>query len=163
MELQFNNAIVDFFPDVATTLRRYIQYPGKYEAGGILLGNYIPSENRYIITEATCPSFWDKRGPNSFIRNKKAAQKIINKRWTESSGTINYLGEWHTHGCDVPTPSNTDIELIQSLYRDKSNVWPNIILIILGRIACYVGVGSDSGNVLENKYITGDNYASIFN
>ena len=57
MELQFNNAIVDFFPDVAATLRRYIQYPGKYEAGGILLGNYIPSENRYIITEATCPSF----------------------------------------------------------------------------------------------------------
>lgn len=165
MRIQFEDAIVDLSPHVCHTIYKYVQHGSLPESGGILLGKYLPSEKMYFITEATTPSFGDKWGPAFFIRQKHSAQRIINKRWKDSNGQINYLGEWHTHGCDVPVPSETDKNLIRTIYNDRSNVWPNIIMIILGRKSCYIGIslGSSNGEIAEYKYIEGDDYALIFN
>lgn len=51
----------------------------------------------------------------------------------ESDGKINYLGEWHTHGCKNPRPSITDKQLLKMIISDQSNVWNEIFMFILGR------------------------------
>lgn len=165
MRIQFKETIVDLSPQVCRTIYKYVQHGNLPESGGILLGKYLPNERMYFVTEATTPSFWDKCGYTFFIRRKSTAQKIINKRWKESLGQINYLGEWHTHGCDVPVPSETDRNLIRTILRDASNVWPEIIMIILGRKSRYIGITSaaSSGENIEYQYIEGDDYALIFN
>lgn len=147
------------------TLKNYVQYDEQPESGGILLGKYLPEENKYLITEASTPAIVDKRGKYFFLRKRTSAQRLINKRWNESAGVINYLGEWHTHRCDFPTPSETDRNLIRMIYSDHSNVWPNIIMIILGRKSCYIGVsGGDSrGEIISYANIEGDDYALLFN
>ena len=165
MRIQFTEILIDLSPQVCHTIYKYVQHGNLPESGGILLGKYLLAENMYFITEATTPSPLDKRGISFFVRQKKYAQKIINKRWKDSEGQINYLGEWHTHGCNIPIPSGTDRDLVRTIYNDKSNVWPNIVMIILGRRSCYIGIssGSSNGEIVEYKYIEGEDYARIFN
>lgn len=165
MRIQFKETTVDLSPQVCRTIYRYVQHGNLPESGGILLGKYLPNESMYFVTEASTPSFWDKFGYTFFIRRKSNAQKIINKRWKESLGQINYLGEWHTYGCDVPIPSETDKTLIRTIFNDASNVWPEIIMIILGRKSCYIGIASaaSNGENIEYQYIGEDAYALIFN
>lgn len=50
----------------------------------------------------------------------------------ESAGRINYLGEWHTHGCKNPYPSLEDRKLLKMIISDKSNVWNEVFMLILG-------------------------------
>ena len=165
MKLQFKDVTIELMPTVCRNLSNYIQLGDLPESGGILLGEYFPEKKEYVITEATIPNSKDKCGAAFFVRDMSAAQKIIDKRWKDSQGIINYLGEWHTHGCDIPVPSETDKKLIQTIYKDKSNVWANIIILILGRKACFVGISDESsrGTVIESKYIGGEEYAYLFN
>lgn len=77
------------------------------EAGGILLG-HVRGEHLEII-EATEPSFWDRRFRFLFERMPYFHHKLAMKRWKESNGLVRYIGEWHTHPQNHPTPSSIDI------------------------------------------------------
>ena len=103
------------------------------EKGGILLGKRELATNTYVITEISLPSKKDSAGYSFFVRDKKAAQKVINNRWTESDGIINYLGEWHTHCCEYPIPSLTDRLLIEQIKEDKVGVLGCFFMIIVGQ------------------------------
>lgn len=96
MIIRLNDITVELTESFLIKIKEYTQDIGKKESGGILLGGYIQEQNKYVITEASVPNGNDKRGPAFFIRDYKRAQKIIDKCWSESEGTINYLGEWHT-------------------------------------------------------------------
>ena len=70
----------------------------------------------------------DKRSRFSFIRSKISAQRIVDKKWHDSNGIENYLGEWHSHPENCPTPSHTDRELIQQVIKDDTNVFKKVFL-----------------------------------
>lgn len=125
LELEIQSSVLRIFSENT-------QLYGTKEAGGILLGGYIPEKKRYVITSCSVPNNQDIREPNFFVRNKVAAQEIINKTWIESDGEINYLGEWHTHAWPFPIPSSVDRELLRLIITDKSNVWNDIFMIIVG-------------------------------
>lgn len=113
------------------------QKEGLNESGGILLGKHNKKKHLYQITFFSKPNKKDNCGKYYFIRNKEAAQQVIDNKWKESLGIVNYLGEWHTHPCTNPYPSNTDLSLLKSIIEDKSNVWPNVIMIIIGQNKTY--------------------------
>lgn len=166
MIIQLNECIIELEEHVMNVFKKYIQYNGEDESGGILLGGYIPEENKYIITYASEPSDMDYRGATYFIRNQKNAQKIIDRLWTDSDGKINYLGEWHTHGCKNPYPSNTDRKLLKSLIKDKSNVWSELFMIILGNDGSfYLGMTNvkSKGKIVSEIQIGEELDAYIFN
>lgn len=133
MVVRLNNIIVELTDSLLNKIKKYTQDEGKNESGGILLGGFIPRENKYVITDASVPNNIDRSGPAFFIRNYEVAQEIIDKCWEESFGIINYLGEWHTHGCNNPRPSFTDRKLLKMIISDKSNVWNEVFMLILGR------------------------------
>ena len=94
-----------------------------------------------------------------FIRNSRRAQKIINKQWKKSNGTINYLGEWHTHGWVKPYPSSTDKELLKMIIADKSNVWNEVFMLILGNDnSFYLGMTDveNKGIIVAEQMIKGE-------
>ena len=105
----------------------------KNENGGILLGKFNKKNNTYIITNISTTNSKDRKGKYFFIRNKKQAQMVIDKYWKISNGEINYLGEWHTHDEQYPTPSFIDKQLVQQMLNNKNIEINNVFMIILGK------------------------------
>ncbi|MFN0139986.1 MAG: Mov34/MPN/PAD-1 family protein [Pyrinomonadaceae bacterium] len=77
------------------------------ESGGMILGRIIRDSNDVVIDEITTPDKADKKSRFSFFRRRENAQRQVKKAWSKSKGTCLYLGEWHTHPEDVPSPSTT--------------------------------------------------------
>lgn len=96
--------------EVLMQMLKYIQDERKKpEGGGVILGRFIADTNDIVIDLVTEPMRGDKRSRTRFKRGVKNHQAIIDKYWYISNGTINYLGEWHTHPEPVPNPSFIDV------------------------------------------------------
>ncbi|CAM4527381.1 Mov34/MPN/PAD-1 family protein [Paenibacillus xylanexedens] len=122
----------------------------KSESGGILLGRVY--RNKIIIEMASEPNGSDKSGRYYFYRNVRRAQKIVEQSWKDSGGEIVYLGEWHTHPEEVPTPSCTDKRLIINMLRDTNMEIDFLFLIIVGISNYYVAV-QKKGDVLKSLFV----------
>lgn len=103
------------------------------EAGGILLGRFIYGTRNVMVDTAEGPSKHDRRKRFSFFRRKKPAQTIVNEAWNASDGTSNYLGEWHTHPEDDPSPSATDLSDWQRIVKLARYEQDCLFFIIVGR------------------------------
>jgi len=114
---------------MATYLQNSIE---KTEGGGVLLGKAFEQSGNIIIDMVTTPQVNDIRRRFFFFRNQKRHQQIINEIWKESEGTINYLGEWHTHPEDVPIPSLIDLQNWRKQVHNASYEGDCLIFIILG-------------------------------
>lgn len=79
------------------------------ESGGVLLGRFIKGSKNIVVDKLTTPLRGDKQTRYSFKRLSPLHQEIITAEWHKSKGTCNYLGEWHTHPEDFPTPSGVDL------------------------------------------------------
>lgn len=120
-------------------LKRYIQDDGKKnEAGGVLLGQ-IKNNNIYLI-RVTVPNKFDKASRFGFERNKEIAQILADYEFINSDKKTVYVGEWHTHPEDFPTPSGQDINMIKDQLRLSKHIEPYLFLLIQGRKDIYVGV-----------------------
>lgn len=102
----------------------------KPEAGGILLGKV--RGYHLEVVEVTTPTTQDKQSRFMFERSSLFHKKIANDRWFSSSGTVRYIGEWHTHPEDFPTPSSLDISEWKDLARNRVDKRP-LLAIIIGR------------------------------
>lgn len=76
------------------------------EAGGILLGRR--SGGHIHIISATGPLPNDRRARLSFDRLDSGHQKAAYDAWAKSEGTVDYVGDWHTHPQTIPVPSPKD-------------------------------------------------------
>jgi integrative and conjugative element protein (TIGR02256 family) len=113
-ELNFNitnGGRIKLSNPVIETLAKYQQiHKNSNESGGILLGRFIKESKDIVIDKITTPLKGDKQTRFSFKRLSPLHQEVINEEWTKSRGTINYLGEWHTHPENYPRPSFIDIQ-----------------------------------------------------
>lgn len=122
----------------------------KPESGGILIG-YFQENNSYIITDFTKPGHEDKQSRFGFVRSKKNAQKEVNFFFKESEGKKIYLGEWHTHPEDFPSPSSTDKASIwDRIQKDRINA-ETIFMIIFGRKGIYISAVNKSRITIERE------------
>ena len=126
-------------------INRYLQIKkDSTEAGGILLGRYIIDSNDIVVDDVTIPMENDIRRRFFFLRRKRLHLKIAIKRWFESRGTCNYLGEWHTHPEAIPIPSYVDIKEWEKLL--KTAIFDNDCLY-------FIIAGTEKIKVWEgNKY-----------
>jgi integrative and conjugative element protein (TIGR02256 family) len=135
--------LLHFSEPTLETFRLHIQArDADCEAGGLLLGSVHGSH--MLIEQATIPTAWDKRFRYLFERMPFGHEAIALSRWKESQGTIRYLGEWHTHPQDYPSPSGidrTEWSLLSEKRRDKRPM----LAVIVGRKALYVEMVSSSG------------------
>lgn len=77
------------------------------EAGGVLLGRHLLDCEDVVVDEVTTPQNSDRRGRFSFFRSKKH-EALAHERWEDGLSTMAYLGLWHTHPEEDPTPSSVD-------------------------------------------------------
>ncbi|MFV3411233.1 Mov34/MPN/PAD-1 family protein [Pseudomonas sp. NY15436] len=132
--------------------KKYIQVGNdSKEAGGILLG-HVRGEHLEII-EATEPSPWDRRFKFLFERMPYFHHRLAMKRWKESNGLVRYVGEWHTHPQNNPTPSSIDLYEWRKIAIDRQDGRP-LLALIVGRQDLHIEYIFNTGNrkILRHAY-----------
>lgn len=125
---------------------------GSKESGGVLLGRYIKDSSDVVVDFITTPQKNDISTETFFFKNKDEHQEIIDNRWKESNGTCNYLGEWHTHPQDHPTPSSTDIKTWFRLVKETKFEFGELYFVIIGRKSACVYMVNQKVNHLKPIY-----------
>lgn len=128
--------LVHFSEDTLEVFEGHIQHEASdSEAGGLLLGTV--HGNHMLIEQATIPTKWDKRFRTLFERMPFGHRAIALSRWNASNGKVRYLGEWHTHPEDNPTPSGLDRSEWNRLSSLRLDGRP-MLAAIVGRRGLYV-------------------------
>ncbi len=120
------------------------------EAGGIILGKII--SDQINILKLSPPTELDKFDRTNFERHRLSAQIVIDYEYINSYKEMTYLGEWHTHPENHPTPSNSDRNMIIKQFSKNSIHTDFLILLIKGLKSLYVGICTTKG--LEFKTTT---------
>ncbi|MCC7389838.1 MAG: Mov34/MPN/PAD-1 family protein [Phycisphaerales bacterium] len=130
---------VRLVPGVIDHLRGHRQFAqDRPEAGGILLGRLILGTADVVVDEACGPSSHDRRSRHRFLRARRPAQETVDQAWTRSDGTLIYLGEWHTHPEDDPTPSCIDRRSWAHTVRRATLEQDFLLFVIVGRVSLRV-------------------------
>ncbi|EGU40157.1 putative metal-dependent protease of the PAD1/JAB1 superfamily [Vibrio ichthyoenteri ATCC 700023] len=95
------------------------------EAGGVLIGERRGSH--LVICDISEPGEGDTRHRFSINRKGPHHQAKVDVAFSLSNGTQQYIGEWHTHPEDIPSPSFTDKF---SWLRYISSQKPMVVLIV---------------------------------
>lgn len=68
------------------------------------------------------------------------ANHFIEEDYNLSEHTRFYIGEWHTHPEDNPTPSAIDYNSIKDNYQTASLVVPFLLMIIVGTKSFHISI-----------------------
>jgi integrative and conjugative element protein (TIGR02256 family) len=98
------------------------------EAGGQLFARV--RDDDWEIVAATGPRSRDRRGRFSFWPHRASEQKEI---FEHHALGLDYVGDWHTHPQDKPTPSPDDLSSITEIVRRSTHHLPGFLLMIVGR------------------------------
>ena len=131
-----SDAMLLIEPQVLEQLERFRQMAkSSPEAGGILMG-YCRGPHTHV-TEATIPTSRDVQRRFGFFRHAAHHQRVARRRWKESGETMDYVGEWHTHPEDAPSPSGVDLQHWQEIAKASSKP---MVFLIVGRVSNWCGL-----------------------
>ena len=110
------------------------------ESGGILLG-YRRGSHLHV-TEATAPLDSDQVSKTRFFRSATPHQQAALARWRETGGTMDYVGEWHTHPEHSPSPSTIDTRGWQRICSKRKT--PMLFVIAGTQDRLWIGLGTQT-------------------
>lgn len=119
--------VLELHPPVLRTFHQYRQTGQKTEAGGLLFAQYFLP--RVLVVEATLPTNEDKRERHGFIPCSQLRRKLIEQRFPLG---LHYIGEWHTHPVNKPSPSTLDLVSMQASFLCSKHELNYFVLIIVG-------------------------------
>ncbi len=138
--IKYKDVIVNISEDVINNITKFKQIKSNPEAGGILIGSIFKDGGTIDINDYTIPLVNDKRLRFWFGRSEQH-NEILHDKWKKSSHTKLYLGEWHTHPQNYPTPSAVDILSWKKLLIRSKTESEVIIFIIVGLNALNIWIG----------------------
>ncbi|WP_300351565.1 Mov34/MPN/PAD-1 family protein [Clostridium sp.] len=134
--------------DVIETLVSYKQIKKRYEAGGMLIASINRIDYKIEINDCTTPLEEDKRSFLGFKRSEKH-NEILNKKWKESNYKKLYIGEWHTHPQNIPSPSFQDKVSWKKLITRSVTDSEYLLFIIVGIKSLEIWVGDKNIKSIE--------------
>ena len=124
------------------------------EAGGQLFGVFEDSRTVCVL-KATGPRKTDLRWPFFYRPDKIAEQIEIDEAFRSN---LHYVGDWHTHPQDIPSPSGYDIESLQRIFCESQHKLNYLVLAVVGRTSTsngiYLGL-VDSQNIITLSPVRG--------
>ena len=104
-----DGSLVVIIPDVIKVFMSYRQLNvTSPESAGVLIGERRGSH--IVIKTVSEPNNNDIRSRFTVNRIGTHHQQKVDQAFIDSKGTSQYVGEWHTHPEDIPTPSGLDFE-----------------------------------------------------
>lgn len=105
-----------------------LHYPNEF--GGFLIGYYSFSQTQLNLTDTILPNKY-KSTPYLFERDAVGIEDKLRNYFSENPQKY-YVGEWHTHPDNLPIPSSTDINAINSIANHKDVSITNPVMLIIG-------------------------------
>jgi integrative and conjugative element protein (TIGR02256 family) len=150
MEIKIDKYSIILSSEVLNILDKSIQRKQHdAESGGIILGKIIA--NSVLVQKLSIPTELDKRSRMNFERHRLSAQIIINYEYANSYGQVTYLGEWHTHPEDHPSPSRIDIKMIREQFSNNMIHTDFLILLIQGKKSLFAALINKDGELRERR------------
>lgn len=121
-------------------LKSHIQISGNEDCG-IIMGSLITGNHIRInkVSESLCKS--DSAKSCFCELDKVRANAFIDEDYEHSNHTRVYIGEWHTHPEDFPSPSSVDVSSIKRSFELNDRPLKDYILMaIVGRKDIYWGL-----------------------
>lgn len=140
--LDGGSLLLNFSEDVLEVFNDCAQNGELPESGGLLLGTVHATG--LLVTVATRPTRWDRQFRYLFERMPFGHQTVARRLWRSSGGLTRYIGEWHTHPQDVPSPSGIDILEWQKLAKVREDGRP-LLGVIVGRHMLHVELAHGDG------------------
>ena len=132
-----SDALLLIEPQILLRLMTFRQIdPSAPEAGGILLG--YRRGHHIHVSDLTVPTKRDVQRRFTFFRHATDHQRVATRRWTQSGETMDYVGEWHTHPEDDPSPSSVDLQHWREIASAASRP---MVFLIVGRYSNWCGAG----------------------
>lgn len=103
------------------------------EIGGVLVGKYCQDSKMAIVKHIIIPQ-QVVNGPYFFERKIRWINKELKRFYKESDGGLIYIGEWHSHPNCEAIPSQTDLEAIQNISKDKG-VKVNAPILLIAHVS----------------------------
>lgn len=112
----------------------------KKESGGIIFCQISEVDKSINLIKISTPNKFDSSSRTSFVRDKDAAQILVDFEFINSQGKNIYIGEWHTHPENYPRPSSQDITMIKQQFKSSFLCEKFILLLIIGIKGIYLAV-----------------------
>lgn len=112
------------------------------ESAGILIGEYRGNQHIRVV-HATVPGLADRSTRTRFSRLDPHHQEQALSYWKNSNKTQTWIGEWHTHPEDHPSPSSYDKREWKSHLPQRE-----MVLLIQGRRSIWLGLAV-SGEIIS--------------
>ncbi len=120
--------------DTFQTWKKYRQFKeGSTEACGILIGRHKIDNMTINLDHATIPSEIDLRTKYSNQIKSKHHQEELDMYFQLSGCTKVYIGTWHSHPQDLPTPSGIDLIDWEKQFRLNEHLFDKMVFVIVGR------------------------------
>lgn len=113
-------------------MARETQAKVSLETGGVLVGFLDSRLDAVVITAASGPGPKAHHGVFTFNRDREFCQDFIDRHAGDSSGVIDFVGEWHKHPEVNPSPSPTDCSTYRRLSVDKNSHVDRPVVLITG-------------------------------
>jgi integrative and conjugative element protein (TIGR02256 family) len=97
------------------------------EAGGQLFATF--TEDVVEISIATGPRALDRRSRHLYLPDRPSEQMEIDEM---HKAGLHFVGDWHTHPEETPTPSSSDIRTIKDAVIKSRHHLHGFILVIVG-------------------------------
>ena len=123
--------------EVVDDLKNNAQCEGN-ELCRVLMGIQV-GDNLYRISKISPPCI-KSHARCGCERDAAMANRFIEEDYNQSEYTRFYIGEWHTHPEDNPTPSSIDYSSIKDNYQSASLVVPFLIMIIVGTVSFHISI-----------------------
>lgn len=118
-----------FDAEVVERFKRHQQHRWwQREAGGQLFARF--NYDTIHVLEATGPRRSDRRGRYSYEPDRRAEQQEIDDRFPLG---LHFVGDWHTHPEDYPSPSSIDLKSTSEGVRRSGHELSAFVLVIVGR------------------------------
>jgi integrative and conjugative element protein (TIGR02256 family) len=99
------------------------------ETGGLLLGCDRGMGSGFVVQQCGDPGPNALRGPANFQRDLAHA-RMLAETAAKLDGSV-WIGEWHTHLIEMPTPSGLDLSTYRILLRDQELNFLRLLSIIV--------------------------------
>lgn len=121
---------VTFRPSaLAEMMAAAMQATDGLETGGILLGHDEGHAHSFIVRHCGNAGPGAVRTPTFFLRDLDHARKLADEVYAFDRSL--WIGEWHTHGIDLPLPSTRDLLTYQRHLNDPDLCFARFLAVIL--------------------------------
>lgn len=123
---------VNILPAAKKIIEDEVLLKHPHETGGILIGIYDENLRLATIHSATGPTEDSRHNAMAFERGIIGINEKITFAQKEILPNLHYVGEWHSHPNNSPTPSYTDLKQMQTFAKHKQLGIKAPLLLIVG-------------------------------